>query len=102
MSFWDFATFATGAGCLTIVVLTLIRATFGARQRIRDNELVAAREQHDQQERRIAELTRQNEQLHEQLEWHFRLLESYERALGQPASRTADDRLLASRSHARN
>ena len=102
MDFWEFATFATGAGCLTAVVLTLIRSTFGARQRIRDNDLITAREQCDQQERRIAELTRQNEQLHEQLEWHFRLLESYERALGQPASRTGDDRLLASRASARN
>jgi hypothetical protein len=102
VEFWDFAAFATGAGCFTAVVLTLIRATFGARNRIRDNELQAAREQFDQHVRRMADLTRQNEQLHEQLEWHFRLLESYERVLGQPTSRSGDDRLLASRTAARN
>jgi hypothetical protein len=102
VGFGDFAAFATGAGCLTAIVLTLIRATFGARNRIRDNELYAAREQFDQQARHIADLTRQNEQLHEQLEWHFRLLESYERVLGQPTSRNGDDRLLASRAPARN
>jgi hypothetical protein len=102
MSFWDFATFATGVGCLTTVVLTVITATLGGKKKQREIELRFALERGDQQERRIAELTRQNEQLHEQLEWHNRLLESYERALGEPADRTGDDRLLAARARDRN
>jgi hypothetical protein len=102
MGFWDFATFATGVGCLTAVVLTMINATLGGRKRQAQNDLQLALQRGDQQERRIAEITRQNEQLHEQLEWHNRLLASYERALGDPAARNGDDRLLASPARGRN
>jgi hypothetical protein len=94
MEFWDFATFATGAGCLTAVVLAIVNATIGGRKKQAQSDLRLALERGDQQERRITELTRQNEQLHEQLEWHNRLLASYERALGQPAARNGDDRLV--------
>jgi hypothetical protein len=102
MGFWDFATFATGAGCLTAIVLAVVNSTLGARARRRDGDLKLVQENSDRQEQRIAELSRQNEQLLQQLEWNGRLVESYERALGQPESPTGDGRVLVTRARDRN
>ena len=102
MAFWDFATFATGAGCLTGVVMVFLKWTLGTRANGKKHELQLALERSELQERRIAELTRQNEQLQQQIEWHGRLIDSYERALTQPQPRNADERALAGRSWERN
>ena len=101
MQFFDFASLATIVGCITAVILTLLDKTLGSRKRLREEELRRAHELADQQERRIAELTRQNEQLHEQLEWHFRLLEAQERALEQPSTNGDTGRLASARMPAR-
>ena len=86
MEFWDFASLATVFGCITGVVITVVDKAFGSLNTVSEDELALARERADQQERRIAELTRQKEQLHEQLEWHFRLLEA-QGARPRPADR---------------
>ena len=84
MEFFDFLTFAVAVGCPTGLIIYLVNVTLGAKHKLRAQALQHALERVDQQDRRISELTRQTEQLHEQLEWHVRLLASYERTLGEP------------------
>ena len=54
MEFWDFASLATVVGCATGVVVKIVDSAFGARRKLREQELALARELADQQERRIA------------------------------------------------
>ena len=94
----DFGTFMTFAvGCFTVLIMYIVRTTVGAKNKLREEALRQALERGEQQERRISELTRQTDQLHEQLEWHLRLLQSYERALGEPAAPASNGRTLAGR-----
>src|SRR5215212_9437038 len=102
VEFLDFLSFATGAGCVTAIILKILSSTLGARSKLREQDLRTAQDRCDQQEQRIAELTRQNEQLHEQLAWHLRLLESHERSVGQPASGNRSEGTLSVRAQARN
>lgn len=99
----DFGTFMTfSVACLTVLIMFIVNTTVGAKNKLRAEALRQALERGEQQERRIAELTRQTDQLHEQLEWHVRLLESYERALGEPAASNGNGRALAGRAQGRN
>ncbi|HEX2035601.1 MAG TPA: hypothetical protein VHS99_15605 [Chloroflexota bacterium] len=53
-----------------------------------------AEERAQQQELRLADLTRQNEQLQKQLEWHARLLETQDQLLKQLGNGSAAKRAL--------
>lgn len=88
--------------CLTVIIMYTLRSTIGSKHQLREQALRQALERADQQERRIAELTRQTDQLHEQLEWHVRLLASYERTLGEPATLPENGRALAGSARGRN
>jgi 16S rRNA C1402 (ribose-2'-O) methylase RsmI len=97
VEFFDFLTFAVAVGCPTGLIIYVVNTTLGAKNKLRAQALQHALERVDQQERRISELTRQTEQLHEQLEWHVRLLASYERTLDEPAASNGVGRSLPGR-----
>lgn len=75
----------TAIGCGTGIVITFIDKAFGGRDKSRTREaqqqLLLAQERSRQQELRIVELSRQNEQLQKQLEWHGKLLETQDHLL---------------------
>jgi hypothetical protein len=91
-------------GCGTGIVITFIDKAFGAfgtnkhKARLQEaqQKLQISEERVRQQDLRIMELGRQNDQLQKQLEWHGKLLETQDQALkrlgngapstGEPAS----------------
>lgn len=83
MGFFEFATVAIVFGSGAAVAITAINRFFDARSRPRERELKLAEERASRQELRIAELARQNEQLHDQLAWNTKLLESQDRLMKQ-------------------
>jgi hypothetical protein len=95
MDFFSAAVAITTIGCGTGIIITFIDKAFGGRSKSRmreaQQELKLAEERARQQELRIVELGRQNEQLQKQLEWHGKLLETQDQMLkrlgsGDPAS----------------
>lgn len=101
MGFGDVVAMAIAFGCPTLVVLYIVNATLGSKRKVLQAELRQALERGEVQEQRIRDLARQNEQLHEQVEWHLRLLHAQERALGEPASDDRNGRVLAGHGHGR-
>jgi hypothetical protein len=85
MGFWEAAVVLTTIGCSTGVVCMFIDKVFSGRDKSRlreaQQQLRLAEEKSRQQELRLVELNRQNDQLQKQLEWHGRLLETQEQAL---------------------
>jgi hypothetical protein len=85
MDFWVAVVALTGIGCGTGMVCMFIDKVFGNRNKGKleaaQRELRLAAEQARQQELRIGELSRQNEQLQKQVEWHNKLLESQDQLL---------------------
>lgn len=81
MEFWDFAAFATFIVGGVTVVTTALNRVFDRRPGVQEQE----------QELRIVELARQNEQLHEQLAWHAKLLEAQDRMVKQVGTRDASE-----------
>ena len=95
MDFFSAAVALTTIGCGTGIIITFIDKAFGGRgkSQLREakQELRLAEERSRQQELRIMELSRQNDQLQKQVEWHGKLLETQEQVLkrlgsGDPAS----------------
>jgi hypothetical protein len=94
----EFVVAITAIGCSTAVILTLIDKVFGlgkskdrSRLEAAQHQLRLAEERGQQQELRIVELSRQNDQLQKQVEWHGKLLETQDQMLkrlgsGDPAS----------------
>jgi tRNA splicing ligase len=86
----------TAIGCGTAVVLTMIDKLFGGNKeklKLEDarRELRHALDLNRQQELRIVDLSRQNDQLQKQVEWHGKLLETQDQMLkrlgsGEPSS----------------
>ncbi|MGH2371423.1 MAG: hypothetical protein ACRDI2_24890, partial [Chloroflexota bacterium] len=66
----------TGIGCFTAIILTVVDKVFDKKRQAKEAELRLARERAQLQELRIVEISRQNEQLRKQLEWHTKLLEA--------------------------
>jgi hypothetical protein len=75
----------TAIGCGTAVVITFIDKVFGTRDKQRlqaaQQQLTISQERSRQQELRLIELSRHNEQLQKQVEWHGKMLESQESML---------------------
>jgi hypothetical protein len=95
MDFFSAAVAITTIGCGTGIIITFIDKAFGGRSKAKLREaqqvLRLAEERERQHELRIVELSRQNEQLQKQLEWHGKLLETQDQMLkrlgsGDPAS----------------
>jgi hypothetical protein len=95
MDFFSAAVALTAIGCGTGIIITFIDKAFGGRSKSRlreaQQELRLAEERNRQQELRIVELSRQNDQLQKQVEWHGKLLETQDQMLkrlgsGDPAS----------------
>jgi hypothetical protein len=95
----EFIVALTAIGCGTGIIITFIDKAFGvfgtnkykARLEAAQQQLRLAEERGRQQELRIVELSRQNEQLQKQVEWHGKLLETQDQMLkrlgsGDPAS----------------
>jgi hypothetical protein len=94
MDFFSAAVAITTIGCGTGIIITFIDKAFGGRSKSKLREaqqaLRLAEERDRQQELRIVELSRQNEQLQKQVEWHSKLLETQDQMLkrlgsGDPA-----------------
>ncbi len=95
MDFFSAAVAITTIGCGTGIIINFIDKAFGGRSKSRlreaQQELKLAEERGRQQELRIVELSRQNDQLQKQVEWHGKLLETQDQMLkrlgsGDPAS----------------
>jgi hypothetical protein len=95
MDFFSAAVAITTIGCGTGIIITFIDKAFGGRSKSKlreaQQELRLAEERERRHELRIVELSRQNEQLQKQLEWHGKLLETQDQMLkrlgsGDPAS----------------
>ena len=95
MDFFSAAVAITAIGCGTGIIITFIDKAFGGRSKSRlreaQQELQLAEERDRQQELRIVELSRQNDQLQKQVEWHGKLLETQDQMLkrlgsGEPSS----------------
>jgi hypothetical protein len=95
----EFVVALTAIGCGTAIIITFIDKAFGvfgttkhkSRLESAQQQLRLAEERGRHQELRIVELSRQNEQLQKQLEWHGKLLETQDQMLkrlgsGDPAS----------------
>jgi hypothetical protein len=80
----------TAIGCGTGIVITFIDKVFGTREKQRlqaaQQQLTIAQERSRQQEMRLIELSRHNEQLQKQVEWHGKMLESQESTLKRMGS----------------
>jgi hypothetical protein len=79
MRFFEFATVVTAIGCGTGVIITTVDKVLGGRRGGQGEALRLSKERLEEQERELAALRRQNEQLQRQLEWHDRLLERGQR-----------------------
>lgn len=81
----EFVVALTAIGCGTGIVITFMDKVFGTRDKSRAREaqqqLQLSQERSRQQELRLVELSRQNEQLQKQVEWHTRLLETQDQLL---------------------
>jgi hypothetical protein len=84
----------TAIGCGTGVVCMFIDKVFGSRDKSRlreaQQQLRLAEEKARQQELRLVELSRQNDQLQKQVEWHGRLLETQDQVLRRLGSGDRD------------
>jgi hypothetical protein len=71
-------------------VITFIDKVFGTREKQRlqaaQQQLTIAQERSRQQEMRLIELSRHNEQLQKQVEWHGKMLESQDSMLKRMGS----------------
>ncbi len=80
----------TAIGCGTGIVITVVDKLFGekakAKVKLAEQELRLALERARQQDLRIADLSRQNEQLQKQLEWNAKLLDTQDRMIKQLGS----------------
>jgi hypothetical protein len=94
MGFWEAAVVLTSIGCGTGIICMFIDKTFGGRDKSRlreaQQQLRLAEERASQQELRLVELSRQNDQLQKQLEWHGKLLETQDQALRRLGSGDRD------------
>jgi hypothetical protein len=79
MRFFEFATVVTAIGCGTGVIISTVDKVLGGRRGGQPDALRSTQERLQEQERELAALRRQNEQLQRQLEWHNRLLERGQR-----------------------
>ena len=85
----EFVLALSAIGCGTAVVLTFMDKAFGlfgtnkhkARMLESQRQLELAEERSRYQDVRIVELSRQNEQLQKQLEWHGKLLQTQDQML---------------------
>jgi carboxypeptidase C (cathepsin A) len=85
----EFVLALSAIGCGTAVIITFIDKAFGlfgtnkhkARMLDSQRQLELAEERSRYQDVRIVELSRQNEQLQKQLEWHGKLLETQDQML---------------------
>lgn len=81
----EFVVALTAIGCGTGIVITFMDKVFGTREKSRAREaqqqLQLSQERSRQQELRLMELGRQNEQLQKQVEWHAKLLETQDQML---------------------
>ena len=69
------------SGCVTGVVL--VERILAAGRRARQQELWLAEQRIQEQQLRIAELERHNDELRQQLDWHRKLLEAQDHLLQQ-------------------
>ncbi|HEX2035600.1 MAG TPA: hypothetical protein VHS99_15600 [Chloroflexota bacterium] len=92
MDFWVAAIIITAIGCGTGTVITFIDKVFSNKDKNRlraaHEDLDRARDRIQHQELQLVEMRRQNEQLHKQLEWHAKLLETQDNLMKQLTSGT--------------